>query len=153
MKRSGFTLIELIFVIVIIGVLAAVAVPKFQNLKQNADAANVLKVANDAFASIPPAYVNLVDLDENETNSTIKFDDIVTTSGKDWNLTTSTQNAQTLYYDDGADSTHRVIAITFNPTERNITLAVDCSKFTDSTTQTKCTHLNGSAQTSKTMKY
>ena len=29
MKRSGFSMIELVFVIVILGVLAAVAVPRF----------------------------------------------------------------------------------------------------------------------------
>jgi len=37
MKRSAFTLVELIFVIVIIGVLAAVAVPKFTKLKGTAE--------------------------------------------------------------------------------------------------------------------
>ena len=37
MKRAGFTMIELIFVIVILGILASVAVPKLIGVKESAD--------------------------------------------------------------------------------------------------------------------
>ena len=45
MNKAAFTLIELIFVIVIIGVLAAVAIPKFSGLSSNAKISSEMATA------------------------------------------------------------------------------------------------------------
>ena len=62
MKKSGFTLIELIFVIVIIGLLASVAVPKFLTTKKNAETANLPEVGNQITTKANEQY-NLVQED------------------------------------------------------------------------------------------
>src|SRR5947209_20568586 len=63
-SRSAFTLIELLIVVVIIGILAAIAIPKFQNTKGKANAAALrsdlrnLTVAQEAYFFQAAAYAS-----------------------------------------------------------------------------------------------
>ncbi len=56
MKRSGFTMIELIFVIVILGILASVAIPKLAATRDDAKISAVAQQVQSAIGEIP-AYV------------------------------------------------------------------------------------------------
>ena len=60
-SKSGFTLIELIFVIVIIGLLAAVAVPRFLTTQANAKIKPALEVADQVVNKVTERYQNIQD--------------------------------------------------------------------------------------------
>ncbi len=54
--RQAFTLVELIFVIVIIGVLSAVAIPQFSKLTDNAKISSELSTASSVQAAIEAVH-------------------------------------------------------------------------------------------------
>ncbi len=57
MKTDGFTMIELVFVIVILGVLAAIAVPRLTQSKADAEAVSLLADAKTCINDVTNDYL------------------------------------------------------------------------------------------------
>ncbi|MEO1928125.1 MAG: prepilin-type N-terminal cleavage/methylation domain-containing protein [Nautiliaceae bacterium] len=123
--KKAFTLIELIFVIVIIGLLAAVAIPKFQNLRQNAIVTGALQPLTDLNSSggassfLNQAELNGVNLEDINMTNLYKF------TGKEW--TADTTNKQVTYrsgqYDFNATFTYDA---NHSTGEANVTVKYYC---------------------------
>ncbi len=76
--KKAFTLLELIFSIVIISIVSSIAIPKFMDIRNNALASTVKSDMNSIITSIQTSYL---------INGTIdKISDVITLNGTIWKL-------------------------------------------------------------------
>lgn len=73
MKKSGFTLIELVVVIVILGILSAVAVPKFIDLSKEAVVASLNGMEGAIKSGVKLAYVKAQIENNNAENGVLEI--------------------------------------------------------------------------------
>ena len=99
MKRAGFTMIELIFVIVILGILAAVAIPKLSATRDDAKVSTEVSNLATCIQDLGSKYTadgNISDINAS-SNACKQLNCFTITTTSDGNATVSDSNTSDAY--------------------------------------------------------
>jgi len=112
--QKAFSLIELIFVIVILGIIASVAIPKLTNIKTLASSSSVKQDINTIVSSVKSYYL---------INGNINaIEDSVSINSKIWSVD-STNSLKITHIRDGVDC----VVLEVDTSNKEITVVVDSS--------------------------
>lgn len=142
MKRAGFTMIELIFVIVILGILSAVALPKFIGVSEQAKVGKLQGYVGTLNRTILPPYWS--DSVLNGTNGSIDTANYNTKIKNDLDAPDSIAvdftniNGQSLHFDSNATTGTPVGTKSYN----SVTYSIYCNDG-NATTAPQCDLWNG----------
>ncbi len=112
MKRSGFTMIELVFVIVILGILASVAIPKLAATRDDANIAKASSEISSLIQDLGSYYTAHGQFDSNiskMTNVSLGDDDNNASNG--------------VTYDDPSRTGHHCLKFTYENGDGNLTVS------------------------------
>ncbi len=124
MQRKGFTMIELIFVIVILGILAAVAIPKLAATRDDAKISKALSEVSTLVSELGAYYTAQGKFDASDISSVTNvqniYDDAACTT-----KSTAIASGTTYYYctPDNSGALEDCVTITPNNTDGNLTIA------------------------------
>ena len=135
--RRGFTLIETVFVLLILAVLAGVAVPKFLALRENARVKMIVTTTINGAASAYTAAQNLANLDD---NTTFKLKDILEIKAAGWYYNAAYFDGA--WYCPNPEKTRSYGAIVLDQTKRAVVYRILCDAFEKESERRACERLN-----------